>query len=334
VNEAGMRNNWTDVHCAAHVLHLCVTSAMGITNVKSSTKPIARCIGAASHLVGHFHHSPLATNELVKRQKEMRPKETTKKLVQHCKTRWNSAFDMIERLVELRWPVVAVLSDRDVTKQADAKTLDLKEEHWDLMKNLSPIFQPLQQVTAILSGEKSPPASLCIPMVWGLIKNHLAEKNTDDAVIGHFKADVVAQLTKRFPLSEAEVGHPFVVASILDPAQKLLKAVPDTVRDAAYTNIRALLSNITLSDRVDVEEKEKPAKRHCPALEFILGKQYNESETVTADAELDSYLSDATSNGEALEFWKQNATKYPRVASRWKLRVLPHLVLPHLTGGQ
>jgi len=84
--------------------------------------------------VTHFHHSPLATNELVKRQKQMKPNDDAKKLIQHCKTRWNSAYNMMERLVELRWPVVAVLSDRDIVKQADAKTLDLKEDQWDLIK--------------------------------------------------------------------------------------------------------------------------------------------------------------------------------------------------------
>jgi len=39
--------------------------------------------------VTHFHHSPLATNELVKRQKQMKPNDDAKKLIQHCKTRWN-----------------------------------------------------------------------------------------------------------------------------------------------------------------------------------------------------------------------------------------------------
>lgn len=39
-----------------------------------------------------------------------------KKLIQNCATRWNSAFYMLERLVEMQWSVCAVLSDDTVTK--------------------------------------------------------------------------------------------------------------------------------------------------------------------------------------------------------------------------
>jgi len=46
-------------------------------------------------------------------QGQMKPTETPRKLIQHCNlTCWSSAFDM-DRLVDLIWQVVAVLSDRD-----------------------------------------------------------------------------------------------------------------------------------------------------------------------------------------------------------------------------
>ena len=48
------------------------------------------------------------------------------KLIQHVKTRWNSVYDMFERLDDLRWPVVAVLSDRNVVSPSNAKTLDMR----------------------------------------------------------------------------------------------------------------------------------------------------------------------------------------------------------------
>jgi hypothetical protein len=44
-------------------------------------------------------------------------------LVQYVRTRWNSVYEMFERLVKLRWPVAAVLSDRTFVKAADAETL-------------------------------------------------------------------------------------------------------------------------------------------------------------------------------------------------------------------
>ena len=131
MREAGQRNNWKDIGCAAHKLHLVVSSALGIDKVTYST--IAKCVAACSRLVGHFSHSALATSELMKRQRGMEPDKTPRKLIQFCKTRWNSVFDMFQRLFELRWPVTAVLSDRSIVKLSDAKTLDMRDEHWQLI---------------------------------------------------------------------------------------------------------------------------------------------------------------------------------------------------------
>jgi hypothetical protein len=105
MTDAGGVNGWTDVGCAAHKLHLVVTGAMGVN--KASKNPIARCVNAASLLVGHFNHSPLATTELARRQKDMVDKDSEVssflKPVQYCKTRWNSVYDMFERLTKIRY---------------------------------------------------------------------------------------------------------------------------------------------------------------------------------------------------------------------------------------
>jgi len=74
----------------------------------------------------------LATSELMKRQQSMDANKNPRKLIQYVKTRWNSVFDTMERLLDFRWPVLAVLSDRTITKLSDAKTLDMKDEHWTL----------------------------------------------------------------------------------------------------------------------------------------------------------------------------------------------------------
>lgn len=65
-----INDNYCDIPCAAHTLQLCVNSAMG-TSTQVSQHVIARTINAASRLVGHFNHSPLATSEMMKRQTNM-----------------------------------------------------------------------------------------------------------------------------------------------------------------------------------------------------------------------------------------------------------------------
>jgi len=103
MKDAGSTNSWTDIGCAAHKLHLAVINSMGIDKVTNSA--LSKCVGAASRLVGHFSHSALAETELAKRQQAMAitgENGQPLKLVQHVKTRWNSVFDMFQRLVKLR----------------------------------------------------------------------------------------------------------------------------------------------------------------------------------------------------------------------------------------
>ena len=55
--------------------------------------------------------------------------------IQDISTQWNSTYYMIERLIEQRWPITAVLSDHTVTKASD-RYLDLKSEQWELLTAL------------------------------------------------------------------------------------------------------------------------------------------------------------------------------------------------------
>ena len=60
-------------------------------------------------------------------------------LIQDVSTRWNSTYFMIERLLEQRWPLTAVLSDSSATKQSN-RYLDPKTEQWDLLDALKSVL--------------------------------------------------------------------------------------------------------------------------------------------------------------------------------------------------
>jgi len=49
IKDAGSRNNWHDINCAAHQVQLCINSSMGINKV--TNYPISQCVAAASRLV-------------------------------------------------------------------------------------------------------------------------------------------------------------------------------------------------------------------------------------------------------------------------------------------
>lgn len=56
-------------------------------------------LSQARKFVGHFRHSALKTGQLEKKEKLLGM--STKHVIQNCPTRWNLAFLMLDRLVEL-----------------------------------------------------------------------------------------------------------------------------------------------------------------------------------------------------------------------------------------
>ncbi|KAJ8342717.1 hypothetical protein SKAU_G00326450 [Synaphobranchus kaupii] len=136
---------WESVPCFAHTLQLAINDGFKAT-------AISRLIGTCARLVGHFHHSTVATVALRKKQEQQElPRH---KLIQPCNTRWNSVNDMLERLHEQRWAVTAVLSDRTVTKLGDAKTLELTDDNWKIIENLLPVLNSLKTFAMQFPGDK------------------------------------------------------------------------------------------------------------------------------------------------------------------------------------
>ena len=116
------RFGWQSVTCAAHLLQTCVR------HVLDGSKPIEKLLSASRKLVGHFRHSSQATEALLAKQVQM-GSERPQKLVQDVPTRWNSAHDMLKRLVALHLPLMAVLS-----VPGQNRSLLLKDTQWTLCR--------------------------------------------------------------------------------------------------------------------------------------------------------------------------------------------------------
>lgn len=128
---------------------------------------MSRLIGACNRLVGHCHHSTIATTALKKKQELQ--ELPSHKLIQSCKTRWSSVCDMLERLHEQRWAVTAVLSDRTVTKYTDAKTLELPDDTWGIIESLLPVLNSLKTATTALCSEAYVSLSMVYPVTASLL---------------------------------------------------------------------------------------------------------------------------------------------------------------------
>ena len=174
---------WESVNCTAHCLQVCVEDGLKINE-------IARLLDAGQRLVSHFKHSTISTAALTDRQKQMNM--PMKKLLQDCSTRWNSSYYMLERLVEIRWPISAVFSDEKMTKRVD-RYLVLKNEQWDLAKELLGPLKQIETATVYISEEEKASVSSILPILYGIIDN--LNVTVDDSVdVKEFKTAVTESI--------------------------------------------------------------------------------------------------------------------------------------------
>ena len=81
------------IGCLAHTINLAASSATKI-------EVIANLLAKARGLVTTFRRSTTANNVLKKKQELLLPDKQHHKLILDCPTRWNSSYDMLQRLNE------------------------------------------------------------------------------------------------------------------------------------------------------------------------------------------------------------------------------------------
>ena len=114
--------SWKCLGCFGHTVNLCVKAGLRQRQVETA---LARC----SRLVAFFRKSSRATHILgVKQEALDKPKH---KLLQEVDTRWNSTYDMIERVMEQQVPICATLIEMKrmdlIPKDTECRLL---EEIW------------------------------------------------------------------------------------------------------------------------------------------------------------------------------------------------------------
>ncbi|XP_051953602.1 zinc finger BED domain-containing protein 4-like [Xyrauchen texanus] len=153
--------NLRHVPCFAHNLNLIVKKALDQTPVINEIRQKARKI------VGLFRSSCKAKDKLVEMQSLMgRP---SLKMIQEVETRWNSTFDMLQRLYEQREPVAAALAN------LNSDTAPLTSLEYDIIQQSLTLLQPFKLATTEMSEEQRVSASKLIPL-YRMLQHKLAQK--------------------------------------------------------------------------------------------------------------------------------------------------------------
>ncbi|XP_018318363.1 zinc finger BED domain-containing protein 4-like [Mycetomoellerius zeteki] len=147
--------------CAAHTLQLVVNEALAYPKIQEICEK-------AGKLVEYFRHSNVATKALSKQEQlNMKPL----KLIQSVKTRWNSTFEILEKLIANRLPISNVLADRNVTTSTIKH--EITEAQWTQMEELINLLRPLQMATTVFCTDKHSPASIVRPLIWKIVRLHM-----------------------------------------------------------------------------------------------------------------------------------------------------------------
>ncbi|XDV26060.1 hypothetical protein PO909_029858 [Leuciscus waleckii] len=263
------------------------------------------------------------------KEKQTQQNVVEHKLIQDVATRWNSTCEMLNRLVEQRWPVTAVLSDPSITKKGD-RTLDLTADQWKLAQGTAEVLGPLITLTELLSQEANLSFSATVPMLFNLKKRHLSPEEDDSPAIREMKKTLVTEIESRWQLLRLEPGRFYLISSTLDQRFKHLKFLENEKKDLVYIEVVRLAEHLhqqqtvpemeELSASHGEEETDAPPPKKKKQQEISMLMQFDDDEEEeehgdSAKKEMEEYLKDTTKvQLGPLAWWKQNGDRYPELA--------------------
>ena len=135
-------HNYKCVRCFIHTLQL-VVKVFEVNPSFSATSKKAHCI------IRKVNKSTKATEKLIAK--------ANKKLISDCKTRWDSTFLMLDRLLDVKVHLQAVL---------DELLWDgLSATQWKKLETIKELLQPFAHNTNIASTEQSTSIGMIYPLI-------------------------------------------------------------------------------------------------------------------------------------------------------------------------
>ena len=239
--------HWPHVSCFSHTLQFGVEKAMKLPQV---AKALARC----RCLVGHFNHSAKSSYLLKKKQDDLH--HVKHSLIQDIVTRWNSAYYMVERVLEQQQPLCATLFE---LRKGDLMPSDAEFSAMECYKD---VMKPLVDVTEAIGAEKWVTISIIRPLLHKLLNVHLKPATTDSRLVCMIKESICSDLQDRYNGSALDL---LMKAAFLDPRFKALPFLKSEERwriaSLIEEDVEELInSNNTSTQSTETEEAE-PAVR-------------------------------------------------------------------------
>ncbi|CAB3232682.1 unnamed protein product [Arctia plantaginis] len=129
------------------------------------------------------------------------------KLKQDVKTRWNSTFDMLQRIVQVKAAVIATVA----LQRSD---LSIKEQDWEIIEGVLPLLKPFYEITVEISAEKNVTLSKVI-VFCNLLKSFLQRHASNNEKVVAVQSALKKGMEDRF--KDIENNILYAECTILDP---------------------------------------------------------------------------------------------------------------------
>ncbi|XP_042386917.1 zinc finger BED domain-containing protein RICESLEEPER 2-like [Zingiber officinale] len=256
-----------------------------------------------------------------------------RKLVDDCKTRWNSTYEMLRTAIAFK-EVFSRFKDREPS-YIHCPT----EDDWEKLHKVFSILKVFYEATKIISGSEYPTANLFLNEVYR-VKVILDEKSCDEE---EFIRKMVQKMKEKFDKYWGECNLLMAVGSVLDPrckmrvleftfpklynsfeaesnikeVQRLLYAIYKEYSDTAIEKLQGSKSNSESQDSNTVIQSNREHTTFSSGwTEF--SSYLKEIEMVQPEkSELDVYLEEGCHRHnpndafDALGWWKLNTYKFP-----------------------
>uniref|UniRef100_A0A3P8P8X8 BED-type domain-containing protein n=1 Tax=Astatotilapia calliptera TaxID=8154 RepID=A0A3P8P8X8_ASTCA len=235
------------VKCFAHTLNLASQRALNLPAV-------ARVLGRVRRITGFFNRSTVANHALEQKQKMLQL--LTHKLKTDVCTRWNSAYDMLQRFLEQQPAICAALLSPEVRKSS-TDIFTLNETDIGNTEEIVRALKSMQVVTTVMSEEKNPTLSLVAPLLAQLL--HDTQDNIGDtALVRNIKQSISQDLKKRY--ASTVERNTLYTASALDPRFKTLPFLSLEERQETYARVVAEAITLQVSKHSGTTEEPSPKK--------------------------------------------------------------------------
>lgn len=303
--------NWRWLPCFAHSINLIV---------QSSLKCIEPILTKVKVIVQFFKKSSHALAKLNDFQKQLGL--PVLKLKQDCPTRWNSTYDMIDRIISIKDPIIATLA---VLGNMELNCLSPQE--WIILENARIILKIFYEITIEISAEKY--VTLSKEIIFFKTLNNIILNFMNDTLLPneiHSMLKILKdELHSRFGKNEDNLL--ITQATLLDPRFKKYAFSDENKCKTAINYLKAKAQSLTIESDIPIHH-EIPTASSSSALwksfdETVVNLIGGSNSSVAGIIEVDKYLNEPliSRNENPLVWWAERKNVYPRLYELVKRRL-------------